>query len=469
MNPIGKQSRSKTGFADLYLERYGSGSVEGLPEPDTDLFLIVAIPAFKEPGLAASLLSLLACDQPGVKWEILVNINYPENSRPDVVELSRQMRAAALKLSQDLERDDVRIHCLWNPDMPARHAGVGLARKVAMDQAVHRFNSIGRPDGVILSFDADSTCDKGYLKSVASFYLRNPRVRTANIYFEHPVSGGFDQRIYHSIAQYELYLRYMRLALEQTGHPHPIHTVGSSFTVRCKTYIRVNGMGRDKAGEDFYFLYKCILLKGFWEINETAVYPSVRESDRVSFGTGASIHRLQNEGTLEVYNLDSFEPLRKLFASVASYWQLASSCRQPTSPCPLLTTEGVALGQILFPTTDNRQPATDNGLLEAEWETISICLAEFMKSHNAVQRIQEMHRDSASEQTFMAKFFAWFNGFMILRYLNEVHKIHYVKMPVVQEASHLAKTLGIPPADSAEELLVHFRDFEKRRGNRRII
>ncbi|MFA5814017.1 MAG: hypothetical protein WC865_00150 [Bacteroidales bacterium] len=436
MNPIGKQSRSKIGFADLYLERYGSGSVEGLPEPDPDLFLIVTIPAFKEPDLAGSLLSLLACDPPGVKWEILININYPENSGSDVVEISLQSLAVAQQLSKGLARSDVRILCLWNPDVPARHAGVGLARKIVMDQAVRRFNSIGRPDGVILSFDADSSCHIGYLKSIAGFYLRNPRVRTANIYFEHPLSGGFDPRIYHSIAHYELYLRYMRLAIEETGHPHSIHTVGSSFSLRSKTYIRVNGMGCDKAGEDFYFLHKCIQLKNFWEINETAVCPSVRESDRVSFGTGASIHRqLQNETTLEVYNLDSFEPLQKLFGKVGYYWQ-----------------------QI----TDNRQ-------LEVEWETISICLAEFMRSQNASRRIQEMHRDSASEQTFRDKFFAWFNGFMVLQYLNEMHKKFYVKAPVMQEASRLALMLGISKAESAEELLVHFRDFEKGLGNRRII
>lgn len=436
MNPIVKQSRSKIGFADLYLKRYGFGSVEGLPEPDPDLFLIVAIPAFKEPDLAGSLLSLLACDSPGVKWEILININFPENSDSDIIEISRQSLADAQQLGKSLARSDVRIICLWNPDMPARHAGVGLARKIVMDQAVYRFNSIGRPDGVILSFDADSLCEKGYLKSIARFYLRNPGVRTANIYFEHPLSGSFDPRIYHSIAQYELYLRYMRLAIEETGHPHNIHTVGSSFSLRCKTYIRVNGMGRDKAGEDFYFLHKCIQLKGFWEINETTVWPSVRESDRVTFGTGASIHRqLQNEATLEVYNLDSFKPLKELFDRVGNFWQLI---------------------------TDNRLP-------EEEWEAISMGLAEFMRSQNAAKRIQEMYSDSAGEQTFRDKFFAWFNGFMVLQYLNETHKKFYVKAPVMQEASRLALILGIRKAESAEELLVHYRDFEKGRGNRRII
>ncbi|MDD4645482.1 MAG: hypothetical protein PHY99_05800, partial [Bacteroidales bacterium] len=294
MNPTGNPSGSKAGFAGLYLERYGSGLVSGLPEPDPDLFLIVTIPAFKEPDLTGSLMSLLACDPPGVTWEILININYPENAGYEVVANSKQSLAEVAQIAGQLKRSDVRIHCLWNPDMPKRHAGVGLARKIAMDEAVRRFNYIGRPDGVILAFDADSTCDQNYLQRVAGFYQHNRSVRTANIFFEHPLTGQGDPKIYHSIAQYELYLRYMRLAVGFTGHPYCMHTVGSSFSVRCKTYIRVNGMGRDKAGEDFYFLHKCILLKGFWEINDTTVRPSARESDRVSFGTGASVHQLQN-------------------------------------------------------------------------------------------------------------------------------------------------------------------------------
>lgn len=436
MMSIGKQSQSKVGFADLYLERYGSGSVKDLPSPDPDLFLIVAIPAYKEPDLAGSLISLLACDLPGVKWEILININYPENSGSDVVETSRGSLAAALQISRDLSRVDVMIHCLYNPDMPARHAGVGLARKMVMDEAIRRFNSIGRPDGLILSFDADSSCNRNYLKTIAGFYQRHPGIRTANIYFEHLLTGSFDPRIYRSITQYELYLRYMKLATERTGHPHGIHTVGSSFSLRARTYIRVNGMGRDKAGEDFYFLHKCILLKNFWEINETTVCPSVRESDRVAFGTGASVHRqMQTEDILTVYNLESFDPLAELFGRVGYYWR-----------------------QI-----------TDNNDFDENWEAISAGLAEFMRTRNASAKIQAMHRDSAGEQTFRDKFFAWFNGFMILKYLNEVHGKYYLKASVVQEAARLGVFLGIEKAESPEGLLNHFRDFEKGRGNRKII
>ena len=42
--------------------------------------------------------------------------------------------------------------------MPAKDAGVGLARKTGMDEALYRFNMLGKPEGIILSYDADSLC-----------------------------------------------------------------------------------------------------------------------------------------------------------------------------------------------------------------------------------------------------------------------------------------------------------------------
>jgi hypothetical protein len=436
MTSIENQVRSRIGFADLYLERYGSGSVVELPEPDPDLCLIITIPAYKEPFLADSIKALLACTPPGIKWEILVNINFPENSPPEIVELSNTALKSLMELSKDVIRNDVRIHCLWNPDVPIRHAGVGLARKMVMDQAIYRFNFIGRPNGLIVSFDADSICDVGYLKSVVDFYKRRPSARTANIFFEHPLSGPFNERIYHSITQYELYLRYVRLAIEWTGHPHSIHTVGSSFSLRAMTYIRVNGMGRDKAGEDFYFLHKCLQLKGFWEINETTVYPSVRESDRVTFGTGASIHRqMTGNGVLDVYSFESFIPLKVFFGRVGYWWQML----------------------------ENNQNLSDG------WKPIAPALDEFLMRKDAIAKISGMHNSSASELTFRDKFFAWFNGFMILKYLNETHKDFYCKGPVIQQACELAGILGIRSFESVEGMLINFRLFEKSRGNRKII
>ncbi|MDD4646212.1 MAG: hypothetical protein PHY99_09525, partial [Bacteroidales bacterium] len=111
----------------------------------------------------------------------------------------------------------------------------------------------------------------------------------------------------------------------------------------------------------------------------------------------------------------------------------------------------------------------ETGNLEEEFEVLPAGLSEFLHNQDAIRRIRLMYGDSASFDTFRDKFFAWFNGFMVLRYLNEVHQENYVKAPVTSEANCLASIEGIPAGESAEELLIHFRTYEKGKGNRRII
>lgn len=430
-----KHLRSKPGFADLYLDRYAIRSIAIQPEPDPDVFLIVIIPAFRELNVCASVKSLLACDPPGIKWEILVNVNYPENSDEQTIRDCHQSYQDLLTLSGSNERSDVRILCLLSPDVPQKSAGVGRARKTAMDEAVSRFNRIGRPDGVIVSFDADCACERNYVSSIAGMFFHRSNIRTANIFFEHPLEGDLDVWNYNSITQYELYLRYMRQAIRNIGHPHAIHTVGSSFCVRCKTYLQVNGMGTHKAGEDFYFLHKCIRLGGFWEINDTAVNPSPRISDRVIFGTGASIGKMQGMNELMVFNPESFEPLRTFLSYSSAFWD----------------------------------DEIDERIQDSFISEFHPALADFLNSRDAWKAIARMKKNSSGRASFQKKFFEWFNGFMILTYLNSAHKNFYSKVPVLEAAGQLADTLGLNPGGSARDLLLRLRKFERQLGNTRII
>jgi hypothetical protein len=435
MKTTRKPFRSKAGFADLYLDRYGSGTVEGMPDPDPDLFLIVAIPAYKEPDIGTCIRSLLDCHPPGVKWEIIVNVNYPETADNESIRSSMDSYETVLEIARNIRRNDVRVLPILSARLPARHAGVGLARKIAMDQAIARFNLIGRPEGIICGYDADTVCEVGYLETIVRFYAHHKGARTANIYFEHSLPEGNEPLQGMAITEYELYLRYLRLAIRETGHPHDIHSVGSAFSVRAKTYIRVNGMGQYKAGEDFYFLHKCILLGGFWEINETGVLPSARESDRVIFGTGASMLKQRNsEVGLLVYSLDSFYPLRLFFSRIR---QLRTMLAESANP-------------------------------EAAWADLPESFRLFLQRIDAAGNLMRIFRDTAGEDSFRKNFFAWFNILMVVKYLNDVHKDFYSKEPVRQEASHLGARMGLPLADSVQEMLNGYRNYERKRGNTRI-
>jgi hypothetical protein len=244
-----------------------------------------------------------------------------------------------------------------------------------------------------------------------------------------------DPACYRSIAEYELYLRYIRLAIEKTGHPYGIHTVGSSFSLRAITYVRANGMGRHQAGEDFYFLHKCVQLGRFYEINSTVVYPSSRESDRVAFGTGATIRKqIRSDEPLTVYSLSAFHWLATIFS-------------------------GLETGYVNI-----RNGSATRMLPVSEQKEIR----EFMNRIAFEKKIAELIGATGSYTTFRDRFFAWFNGFMILRYLNELHVSAFSKSPVFTEASLLAQQTGMPEAKSVNELLAYYREFEKSRGIRRI-
>jgi hypothetical protein len=427
MKLTGSRSGSNSRFADLYLERYASGQEADLPQPDPDLFLCVVIPSYKEPDLITSIVSLFNCYAPGVKWEVIVVVNYPSGSPQETIELSLRNMEEIDKFNRQQDRPDVDVHALW------WHAGVGLARKIGMDEAVRRFNLIGNQKGIIVGFDADSQCSPDFLKQIVTFYKHHPKANSANHYFEHPLHGNLDAGIYRSIAEYELYLRYLRFAIEFTGHPHAIHTVGSSFSVRADTYVGVNGMGKHAAGEDFYFLHKCIALERFYEINTLTVYPSPRESDRVIFGTGATIRKQAGQDEeLKVYDIGSFMPLRDFFRSLPEMY--------------------------------NELPGNTKNLIDSK---LPQPLQEFLRRVQGTEMIARIARETGSYKSFQKRFFAWFNGFMVLRFLNYYHE-QESKVGILECSGRLASILNWEAPDNILSMLDLYRSAERMRGIRRI-
>jgi glycosyltransferase involved in cell wall biosynthesis len=420
----------------IYLERYSSGPVEGLPEPDPDLFLSIVIPAFKEENIEEPLKALLNCRPPDAKWEIIVHINHSLGASEEIINISLRCRLKVQEIAAAINRPDTTIHTIYTPDLPNRYAGVGLARKIGMDAAVRRFYKVDRPEGVIAAFDADAVCSEDYLEELIRFFKTHPKAATANIHFEHPLDGSLPDPVYRAAMEYELYLRYYRQALRSAGHPHAIHTVGSSFAVRASAYCRAGGMGKHLAGEDFYFLHKCILLGGFYEISSARVFPSPRESDRVLFGTGASVRKhLTGSQGFGVFNLDAFLALKPFFARV-----------------PGLFYEGRKGGDLTGIILEDLHPV----------------LQTFLAGHNVAGQITALSNNTASEGVFLSRFFAWFNGLMVLRYLNESHKDAFKKKPVRQEANRLAGIIDIEPSEDTKTLLENYRNFEKSKGIVRI-
>ena len=92
-------------------------------------------------------------------------------------------------------------------------------------------------DAPILSLDADTWVEPNYLEEVVR-YFQEKSVAGVSIAYAHRLEeADMTVQAREAIMKYELYLRYYRLALEYTGHPHAYHCIGSAFAVRTLDYV----------------------------------------------------------------------------------------------------------------------------------------------------------------------------------------------------------------------------------------
>jgi len=283
------------------------------PIPDSirnDCCIIVIVPVYNEESPEITLKSLMSCSVPlGVSVEIIFVINA---SIQDDLEVKRTNEKAYYHLKEvntSIHNPQVNVLLLMDNELPEKKAGVGLARKIGMDTAWLRFQSIGRSDGLIVNLDADCTVEKNYITALIDWQVANPELEGGSIFFEHPLPEESDLR--QSIVAYELHLRYFIEAQRYVGLPYAFHTVGSAMVVRSDTYGLIGGMNTRKAGEDFYFLQKVISRGRFADITTTTVYPSSRISTRVPFGTGrAMLEHLERKKYNSTYHFAVFEQLK---------------------------------------------------------------------------------------------------------------------------------------------------------------
>jgi glycosyltransferase involved in cell wall biosynthesis len=269
--------------------------------------LIVVIPCYNEPDLISTLRSLNNCDRPSCEVEVIVVVNQGEQETDSILNQNLE----SLKVIESFKSESwYHLYALKSLQLPKKHAGVGLARKIGMDEAVLRYAELNK-NGTIACLDADSLVQENYLVEIEQCFQEERF--GCNIYFEHNLESE-NELINKAIVDYELFLRYYNLAQNYINVPYAHFTVGSSMAVSCEGYIKVGGMNKRKAGEDFYFLQKIIQLGNFKELTSTKVYPSSRISDRVPFGTGKAVQQYLNENPEDYlsYSWSIFEILKPL-------------------------------------------------------------------------------------------------------------------------------------------------------------
>jgi len=396
--------------------------------PLNGLKFIVTIPAYLETSLTESLVSLFSCTPPSAAVEVIIVINWPENESPENIKTSYEIINIVEDWINKHNADWISFHCIVLPGVPVKKAGVGYARKTAMDEAIRRFILARQEDGIILSFDADSLCDPNYFVRIESHFLFYPRIDGCSIYFEHPLEGkDFSPDIYLGITQYELHLRYYLHSLRYSGFPNAFYTLGSAFAVRARSYCLQGGMNTRKAGEDFYFLQKLFDLGSFTELNSTRVIPSPRPSHRVPFGTGAAIESFIKGNEL----LTSINPLA-IYALAGFFNKL-----------PLL--HDASKEDMIFVLKEVDDP-----------------IVSFLESINFERVMREINNNSSDYLSFRKRFFRYFNMFRIFKFMIFAKK-YYSDIAVTEGAGMFLKKTGsmanITP--DARDLLTIFRKMDR--------
>jgi len=394
------------------------------------LAIVVVIPCYDEPDVLHTLESLLRCRSPRGAVEVLLVWNASEDD--DAALRYRNQTAMEAIDEWRAVHDDprFRFRTLNFPRLPARHAGVGLARKIGMDAAAARFAAAGNPHGVIACLDADCACDDNYLVALESHFERHPDTQACTIYFEHALSGPLDKELYRAITHYELFLRYYRHGLRFARFPFAYYAVGSCLAIRCDFYARQGGMNRRKAGEDFYFLNKLLAVGGVSENTATRVMPGVRLSTRVPFGTGrALIDRTADpHGDWATYDPRVFRDLAALVSSVDSFYAMA-------------------VGQWRMPTA------------------LSPVMAAFLEANRIADKHGEIRANCVSPESFRKRFFGWFDGFRALKFIHYATQHAYSRLPLEQACTTLLDWQGQgsgPRGTNTEELLLYFRARDRR-------
>ena len=187
-------------------------------------------------------------------------------------------------------------------ELNTKQAGVGLARKIGMDLALTTFDYSKDTKNLIICLDADCEVSQTYLTNIVNDFNKNKH-SVAVVNFEHPIDGTDEYNA--AVICYEIFLRYYVAGLRFAGSYYAFHTIGSTMMCDHNAYIKIGGMSKRKAAEDFYFLEKLAKNNPINKIDSAKVYPSKRSSWRVPFGTGQRVTRFLSK-TQDEYLL--FDP-----------------------------------------------------------------------------------------------------------------------------------------------------------------
>lgn len=396
-------------FADIYFKRYKAQTKIFSDNPCSNTGIIVVIPCYSDPFVVNTLNSLESAKQIDCNIEVIVTVNSGENTNESIVEENRKTFGLLKELADTNHFTKFKLLPTIIEQTPKKIAGVGFARKTGMDEAIRRFDIIDNKDGIICSLDADTLVSEDYFTEIKHFYELNKKAGACIFQFQH----NFDKEIFstdeiEACKLYEIYLRYFRLALEFTGFPYPIHTIGSCFSVKAENYCKAGGMSTRQGGEDFYFLHKLAPMCNIGIIRKAIVFPAPRVSNRVPFGTGPAVNKIIEDTNYKVYNFGLFKILKQFFDSL----------------------------EVIYMQSDDY------------FEHIPTDILNYSGKENLDKIIKECRSNSTNFPSFRKRFFSNFDAFYIIRFLNSFeNESNFAPENVLICTENLLFELNIPLSD----------------------
>ena len=388
-------------FADKYLlKNQNKALIDKEPDPETGI--IVVIPCLREPAVLQTLNSLKSCQTPNANVEVIVVVNHSEVAGETTKEYNQRSVKEIQRWIGENRTAGICFYVAGPIELRKKWAGAGLARKHGMDEAVRNFNSIRKDDGIIVSLDADTLVEPNYLLEIERHFKNHPKSVGVTIQFEHQ-KEHLENRQLEGIQLYEQYLEYYKNALEYTGYPHALFTVGSAFAVKADAYVKRGGMNRRQAGEDFYFLQNLVQLGPVGEITTTTVHPSARLSDRVPFGTGPILAKWMSgeEDFNLTYDLQAFVELKIFFDQRRLFYRITDSDYK------------LAI------------------------EKLPKSVESFLLTDKFWDELDDLNRNCATVKAYENRFFQKFNAFKILKYLNFATEYFHTKSNLKEQIKKL--------------------------------
>ena len=181
-----------------------------------------------------------------------------------------------------------------NNALSIKEAGVGVARKIAVDSILHLTHS----KSIIAFIDADTILSDDYLQTILSTFNKY-RIGASTVNFEHIKDEPKTIKI---IEEYEKFLKDTARDLKKSLSPYHYVPLGSTMICTQEKYITIGGMNKRKAAEDFYFLQELQKNNDIYFIDRVLVFPSSRCLNRSYLGTSTRLRQCI-DGKLKISNL----------------------------------------------------------------------------------------------------------------------------------------------------------------------